>query len=280
LVPVEGDGNTLLGQIAPANWPRENFEFDKIGKDDAQAAWGLQIRGTDDNPDQTATKSSIENTASGNRLEKERSRVLQQFYLRGVAKGIALKQLFADDTNYVRVAGADGVKRLQAWDKTTIQGRFAFDIKTDSGKRQDISAERQQISNWINFSGKSQYIDQSENWRQAAEAWGKDPTRLVVQPQPPSPPPATSSVQLKPDDFVGPAGPIAMELAKACGIVISPEALQATQQLGAQAAAAMAQQQVAEAQAKAAPEQAAVDKHELMDAHARRSGLLPGPRAI
>lgn len=279
LIPLTAPGDSLIGQIAPAVFPRERFEFDKIAKDDAQSVWALQVRGTDENPDRTATEAGIKQTATTDRMEKERRRLYEQFYLGGVRKALALKQLFADDGGYVRIVGMDGVTRLQAWDRTHIQGQFAFSIKTDSMMRQDAADLRQQEANWINFSGKSPFINQQENWRQAAEVWGKDPSRLVTAPPPPHPPPANSSIQLRPQDFIGPTGPIAVELAKAVGIVISPQALQQSQTLEAQATALAAAtgQLPGGSHGPAQPEQAAVEKMPMMGSHELRTGKMPGP---
>lgn len=279
LIPLTQPGEQVIGQIAPAVFPRERFDFDRIAKEDAQGVWALQVRGTDENPDRTATEAGIKQTATTDRMEKERMRLLETFYLGGLRKGFALKQLFADDTSFVRLMGPDGAQRLQAWDRTHIQGEFAFSIKADSGKRQDAADLRQQIANWINFSGKSAFINQQENWRQAAEMWGFDPARLVVQPPPPTPPPANSSVQLRPQDFIGPTGPVAVELAKAVGIVISPQALQQSQDMFAAqtAASAILGQLPGGAAGQHVPEQAAVEKHPLMGSHELKSGAMPGP---
>lgn len=279
LIPLNQPGDQLIGEIAPAVFPRERFEFDKIAKDDAQSVWALQVRGTDENPDRTATEAGIKQTATTDRMDKERRRLYEAFFLGGVRKALALKQLFADDGGYVRILGPDGVSRLQAWDRTHIQGSYAFSIKTDSMVRQDAADLRQQEANWINFSGKSPYINQQENWRQAAEVWGKDPARLVVQPPPPHPPPVNSSVQLRPQDFVGPTGPVAMEMAKAVGLVISPQALQQSQTLYAQATAeaALAGQLPGGAAGPHVPEQSAVEKHPMMGSHELRTGQMPGP---
>lgn len=239
----------MMKAIEKGTYGRENFEFDNVIKGDIDQIWALGANAgvLRSSGNETATKATQIQSAVDTRLEAERTRVLE-FFVAGAMKLFALKQLFATNEEYVRVVGTDGEARLTPWSNQSIPGQYAFKAKPDSHIRIDAAQDRDQKLRFYNLTANDPFINRMETSKMIAEAFGLDPVRLIKQPDPKGPDPATGSISLKPDDFAGPAAPIAVEMAKAIGIVISPAAMQAAgafAQMWAELQAQMAQAQQA-----------------------------------
>jgi hypothetical protein len=51
-------------------------------------------------------------------------------------------QLFQDDEKWVELEGPDGLKQLQAWDKSRVRGDYAFEAKPDAAVKIDVGQKR------------------------------------------------------------------------------------------------------------------------------------------
>lgn len=230
MIPIDGPGNEAIGEVARANFPRENFTFaDVVTKDiDKQWALGSNQQGVTDQTSRTATELSLIQSNINVRLDYERTKVLD-WYVGAVAKLAVLYQLFADDPDYIEVAGQDGDKRLQVWDRHQIQGEFVFTAKPDSAQRVDAATDRKQFLDFLNMMAKNPNINLTELTRIGIAVFNYDPTRLIKQPEPPQPPVPNVGFAFKGEDFIGPAAPIVLEIAKQAGYTISPQAIAAAQ---------------------------------------------------
>lgn len=188
-MPITPD---LCAPLMKGALPQETYVLENSIDAMIEKAWsmganqvGRQTRGS-----HTATELQIIQTNMDTRLGYEQDKVTVFFLTKLVRCIAALIQQYApQDGGYVRVLGANGAQALQQWTGTQIQGDFAFSIKINSQLRPDSVADMQRISNWINFSARSPFINQQTNWKLAAEAFGFDPTQLIVQPPPPQPEP-------------------------------------------------------------------------------------------
>jgi hypothetical protein len=204
-IGVNGEVSRILGIIAPAQFPRENFTFDEVIKRDFEQAWslgrngGLQL----DTKNQTATEANIAQSASDVRLDKERTRVLR-FFTRGAMKFVSLLQAFKDDESFAPLVGEDGVKRLQPWNRHDIQGEYIFSAKPDSALRIDADVERRQALGLYNQLGKDPNVRRTELLKSVLQRFGYDPSKIVVDTPPapaPKPEPPKISFSLKPEDL-------------------------------------------------------------------------------
>lgn len=197
----------------------------------------------------SATEISSANNTAGVRIEAEQNRELD-YVIAGARKIDALIQRFADSPDYVSWVGADGAKRLTAWDMHLVAGRFAYEVKPDSQLRIDLAQKRQQDIQFVNLMANAPEANRSELLRTLARDFGYDPTKVVVQPPAKTPDMAKGSISFKIEDFIGPGAPVAAELAAQCGYKVSPQALQAASLFGelyAQMQAAAQAQQAAPA---------------------------------
>lgn len=281
-VPIPGFGTAqaAMGEIRRASFPRENFTFNDYIDRDIQELWamGSNQQGVSSKGKTTATEASIQQSATQTRMKREQVMVARWF-VAGVQKLGALIQLFADEPDYVEVVGPDGAKALQSWDKTAIQGRFAYNAKPDSTLQLDAAWDKKQALDEYQFFRKDPLVNEQALLTRTFRKIGADPAQMIKQPQPAQPPPTTPSFAFKGEDL-NPASPqfsIVLEVLAKGGIQISPQALQQAQMVATQTQlVAQAQAQAEQAQKNTEhggmqPEAEPLNKHQ-----ANETGMLPG----
>lgn len=238
IIPLENMDPTRppIVEVARAQFPRENFEFDQIANRDIAETWALDSnqRGVTNDTARTATELQLAQQSSNIRLDKERSKFLSQYVARGAAKLGALLQQFSDQEQWVPIVGADGAQRLQAWDKSKIQGKYLYKVRPNSSLRLDVAQERSQALQMYNLLAPSPFINQQELVTQTVRKFDLDATKLIVQPQPkPAEVPKVSfafnGTDLNP---ANPAFPIVLEILRQGGIQVDDQAIGAAQRAG------------------------------------------------
>lgn len=275
MIPVDGNGSEIIGEVARAQWPRENFTFADVVTKDIDKFWALgsNQQGVTEDSVRTATELSLIQSNINVRLDYERTKVLD-WYVGAVGKLASLYQLFADMPDYIEILGEDGSKRLEAWDRHRIQGEFAFAAKPDSAQRVDAATDRKQFLEFLNMMAKNPFVNLQELTRIGVTKFNYDPARLLKPPDPPPPPQPNVGFSFKGEDFIGPASAIIVEIAQQAGYKISPQAV-------ATAAAGQARIEAAmQVEAMSNPQHGGLaDKQEPLNKHqADRSGALPGPK--
>lgn len=197
--PITDD---MFRELAPAKFPNENFIFDEVNSRDLEKTWGLAANqvGVNSQASTTATQSTLVEQAKDIRMASDRTSVLEWF-IRGVEKFASLPLLFADRKRLVEIEGPDGAMRLEQWDKSMIQGRYAFSIKPDSSVRVNAAEERELQLRFNNLTANNPYFNQIENARELAKKFNMDPNRVTQQPPPPPPEKPKVSVSIKGDDL-------------------------------------------------------------------------------
>ncbi|MGV1037705.1 MAG: hypothetical protein ACOYD0_11875 [Candidatus Nanopelagicales bacterium] len=240
IIPLDSINPMPIADVPRASYPQENFEFDKLASRDLEEVWALGANPTGAlNPtNRTATELAIAQNQSGNRLSKERNRFIS-WYVRGVEKLASLIQMFADEPDYVAITGSDGQKRIQQWDKTTIQGKFAFAIRPNSFAPLDATQDRADFLQFYNLLANSPNVDRLQLESELVRKFGLDPQKLIKAPTPPPPPPPESpKVSVSIDEKCltpsNPAFAIFIEILKDKGVQISDASIQAAQQAAAQ----------------------------------------------
>lgn len=219
----------------------------------------------------SATEVATAQKNTNTRLQKERAVLIERF-LCGVRKFDSLIQRFADAQDYVEIVGVDGAKKLQAWNKDLIAGRYAFDAAPDSQLSNNAEEKRAQLLDFVNFMAKSKYMNQAEIARVVTLGFGHDPSRMVIEPQPEGPPPPNVSVKVNVEDLAGPAGQAALKILQQAGYKLDDTDLAVAQANGLIVAA---KEQAAQ-EAKTMHGGAA-DKGEVISKHsADETGKMPG----
>lgn len=205
MVPMNGPGDHAIGEVARASFPKEDFDFDRIARQDLDEAWsmGNPQMSTPSPGDTTATEIKQMTTSLNVRMEFERGWVLG-FFLE-IAQGVGhLMQLFADDLDYAKIVGEDGVQTLKAWNKDTIQGEFVFTIKPDSQLKLDAGQKRVEALNMYKLLRQDPLINPVGLVSEVLEQHGLDPSKVLAPPQPPKPEKPSVSYAFKGEDLVSP----------------------------------------------------------------------------
>lgn len=240
IIPIPDEHFQMYGNEGPlralqqSQLPRENFEIDNIIDRDIATTWALDSnqRGlTNEAGDHTATELTLAQQSSNIRMDKERNKFLSQYFARGVAKLGALLQMFADQQQYVSIVGSDGMQRLQAWDKTTIQGKFLYKVRPNSSLRVDVAQERSQALQLYNLLMPSPFVNQQKLSQQTLQKFDLDPAELGAQPQPKPAEIPKISYSFTGQDL-NPANPqfsVVAEILRQNGIPVDDQAIQASQ---------------------------------------------------
>jgi len=205
IIPMNGPGNNAIGEVARAQYGRENFEFDKVAKQELDEAWsmGAPQQAAQQPGETTATEINAMQTALNERLDYERSMVLRFFM--EVAEGVgSLMQLFSDDMDYAEVVGQTGLASLQAWNKEMIRGDFIFEAKPDSQLRVDVGQKRAESLNLYKLLRKDPLINPQGLVQEVLLMHGIDPTKAMAPPQPPKEEPPKKSYSFKGEDLLNP----------------------------------------------------------------------------
>lgn len=169
-IPVQGQGDSIVGQIAAASFPREDFEFDRVSKQDLFEAWALGAN-------------QLGNFNSGGRTAKEAGIVQQNFNTR---IGYERARIAAFFTGLIEVL-AGLVVLYDADDMPELQqaGKFVFTIRPDATVLLDAQQQLEVLERFVNHNAKSGYLN-IEYWmrKMAALVPGVDPDLAIQKPQP------------------------------------------------------------------------------------------------
>ena len=201
IIPSDSD-TPIVQEIAPANYPRQNFAFQDYMLGDVDRLWSIAQNqsGVREKSARTATELALIQQATNNRLSGEQADVVD-FWLDLMETVSQLIQLYADTPDYIEILGADGAKTLEEWDKTTIRGEYLFDIVPDSAARPDAQHERDLALNLYNLVANDPFGNRQELLRDTVEKLGGDPDRHVKAPDPPVPEKPKISLSIKGDDL-------------------------------------------------------------------------------
>ncbi len=205
MIPMNGPGTNAIGEVARAQYPPENWNFDKVVKGDLDEAWsmGPAQQGIPTPGETTAAEVREMSGANNTRLDYERQWVLR-FFLE-VAKGVgSLMQMFADDEDYAYVVGDDGVAALHAWNKDKIAGEYIFEARPDSQLRLDVGTRRVEGLNLYKLLRKDPLIDPTALVRRLLEDHGLDPTKMIKPAEKPQPQGPRVSMSIKGEDLLNP----------------------------------------------------------------------------
>jgi hypothetical protein len=236
MVPLPAPGDTALGEVARANYPRESFDFQRVIEGDLMEAWALGSNqmGSDSPGEVSATESRIIQGNTNTRLDYERTKVMRWF-LEGVELLGSLIQMFADDQDYIEIVGEDRMAALVTWDKSTIAGDFVYGAKTNSQLRLDVAQERQDSRNLYQLMANEPFANRMKLVERVAETHDLDPSQFVTPPPPKQPEQPNISFRFGGDELspLHPSFPIVLEILKAGGFQVSPQALQQAKEMAA-----------------------------------------------
>ena len=208
IILTDGPANEIIQAVERATYPVENFTFDSVAQQDVDrlAASGANQQALQTENVGTATEASIIARSSETQQAKQRNRLLNS-WLAGVEKLGSLIQLYADRKSLIKFTDEEGVTAFTEWDKNSIQGRFAFDLKPDSSVRTNAAEERTEYLKLFNLLMNYPGANKTELYKRVITKWNEDPNKLTIpddqqpQPQPPPPDKPKVSIAIKGEDL-------------------------------------------------------------------------------
>lgn len=235
IIPTQGPGDKALGEIARANYPAENWDFDRVYQDDIRQAWALgpnQVGTLAASGEHSAAEMKITQDNAGVVLNKERA-TATAFFLNIADVMAGLMALY--DTFELPNPGDQ--QRLQAWDRKTVAHELAFTVRGDSTVLLDAEARISRLSRFVNLAGKSGYVNPKAVVSELAALSGLDPATVIQDPMPPKPEKPNISYRFSGEDL---SNPVVMGLLLNQEQAPTPNDLQAAKMLLAAASNPMA----------------------------------------
>lgn len=222
MIPVQGNGQNIITEIARADRAQENFEFDRIAKEDLAETWqvGPNQQGNFGQGRQSATEANVVQQNFTTRIGRERAKVAKLFV--SIAEVIGgLLTLFEDPSSF-----GEGFDPF-------ISKTLGYSILADSTVLIDSNQRLDRLIQFINFGAKSGFVDVEPVMREIATLTGLDPNLVIKKPQPQ--PPAEPNVSLRLTGTEDLMNPIALAMLMKSGQAPPVELIEQAKQTIAQA---------------------------------------------
>jgi hypothetical protein len=181
IIPVQGQGTNILGEVARASHPQENFAFDKIAKSDLSELWQVGEADSGANVETKGEADVIQNQMS-TRIGRERARVSKFFVSVSEVLG-GLLCLYEDAQSFG-----------QGFDPN-VSRTLTYSILADSTVLVDSQQRLQRLIQFINFAAKSGWVDIEPVMKEIAQLSGLDPATVIKPPMPK--PPVEPNISLR-----------------------------------------------------------------------------------
>lgn len=235
IIPVNGDGASAIGETARANYPKEDWDFDRVIKGDLMDAWqvGPNQTGSFNTAGRTAAEANIVQTNFATRQAKERGKIAK-FFL-GIAECVlGLMQLYYDGPKEAALIGPEAQQQLdQQWNRKAVSGaKFVFELpKEDAAVKLDTGQRIQQLERFLNIASKSGFLNVMPVMEELASLHGLDPSVVVVKPNPKAPEPPNVSLRAGGEDLRDPVVGAYLIALMQKGHPVAPEDITAAHQL-------------------------------------------------
>jgi hypothetical protein len=218
VIPVQGDGSRVIGEVARATIPNENFAFDKVAKDDINDVYSL---GQGEREMEEAKSDPNQNVSNFNSpMGKERARV-GTFFCNLMEVLGCLMCLYEDSQTF-----GDGFD-------PKFSRVLKFSILTDSTVLLDSGQKLSRIGQFMEKYAKSGWINIEPCMQEIATLVGLDPSIVVQAPNPQ--PPAEPNISLRLTGVEDMLNPLTLAFLIKSGQAPPPELIEQAKQLIQQA---------------------------------------------
>jgi hypothetical protein len=215
MIPVQGEGTRVIGEVSKASMPQENFLFDQIAKKDLSDEWSLAKN--PDDLDKAAKGDPNQNHSSFNtQAGRERAKVASFFCSIAEVLG-GLMCLYEDP------------KDLGEGFKPEFGKTLKFSILADSTVLLDAGQKLSRLNQFINTYAKSGWINIEPVLKEVASLSGLDPNIVVKAPAPK--PPVEPNISLRLTGVEDMLNPLTLAFLIKSGQAPSPELIEQAKQL-------------------------------------------------
>ena len=190
-IPVQGSGDAVIGEVKRAQYPADDYTFDRIAKSDLAEQWSLGANqvGQFASGERSATEAQAIQQSNAARIGYERARVAA-FYT-GIAEVMAgLVALYQTS--------------LQLPNQTQLAGQVVYTVRPDSTIRLDSDARLKQLAQFLNLTANSGYINPKPILEEMAALANVDVSQVVHDPQPKPPEGPNIGYSFKGEDLLNP----------------------------------------------------------------------------
>lgn len=183
-IPVQGDGNKVIGSIARSGIHQDNMIFDKIAKGDLQEQWtiGANQIGTGDEVE-TKGESNVIQSNFSTKVGRERARVAS--FVVGIAQVLGgLMCLYEDPMSFG-----------EGFDPAFSQS-LNFSILADSTVLLDSNQRLERLNNFVKEYATSGWVNLEPVFKEVAQLVGLDPNVVIQAPKPKPPQEPNISLRL------------------------------------------------------------------------------------
>jgi hypothetical protein len=182
-IPINGRGEDAMGELNRAQYPAENMAFDRKLDQDLDEVWqsGANQSGSFASGERSAAEAKIVQGNFDMRNGMDRAHVAK--FVQGIAEVMAgLLALYGD----FKFTAPPDVQRLnQGWDRKQVAGEFAYEVIPDSMVRLDAYQQIKLQMEILNMVGKSGFVNPQPIIGDILALAGKDPAKILTQPNPP-----------------------------------------------------------------------------------------------
>ena len=203
-IPTNGDGTRAIGEVARSSYPRENFQFDSVIKNDMNEALGMgpNQQGTPmASGEHSATEAGITQENFQTRIGYERAKCVNFFI--GIADVMAGLVVLYGDFEMPDISEEDQQK-LMLWDRERINHAIAFTVRADSTVLLSAGQRTERLMNIINTFGKSGMINPQSLIDEVLSLADIDPATVMVEPKEPPKDQPKISYNFKGEDLNNP----------------------------------------------------------------------------
>jgi hypothetical protein len=171
-IPTQGPGDKAIGEVARSNYPRDDYEFDRVIKNDMMEATGVGQNqlGVMATGERSAAEAKITQGNYSTRTAQERARTVS-FFLR-LADVMAGLMCLHDD---FQLPDREDIEQLEMWDRTRINHELAFSTRGDASVLLDAEQRFNRLERFLNIAGKSGMYDPMNTLKEMAELTDIDP---------------------------------------------------------------------------------------------------------
>ena len=182
MIPVQGIGTNVIGEINHSGMPQENFAFYTIAKNDLDELWmvGQEPSGNDV---ETKGEAQVIQTNAQTRISRERAKVGKFFCSIAEVLG-GLICIYEDPASFGE--GFD----------PKVSKTLNYSILADSTVLLDSNQRLKRLMDFINFTAKSGQVNIEPVLREIATLSGLDPAVVIVPPEPKPPTEPNMSLRL------------------------------------------------------------------------------------
>jgi len=183
MIPVQGAGDKVLGEVSKSSMPQENFLFDNIIKQDLTEAWSIGANQLGSGNDvETKGEGDLIESNFQTRIGRERAKVGKFFCTIAEILG-GLLVLYEDPAAFGE--GFD----------PAICKTLGYSITADSSVLLDSNQRLERLINFVNFGAKSGWVNLEPVFNEIAQLSGLDPASVIRPPQPE--PPVKPNISLR-----------------------------------------------------------------------------------